>query len=148
VGSGVEGLIGRKGIAMAKIRHIAIISSDPEKLAAFYEEVFDLEVLHRADNGSVFMTDGYMNVALLTQKAQGKPNGLNHFGFVVDDHEEMIKRFEAAGAPAPRKRPADRHYAEYRAVDPEGNNFDLSENGFQGVRPDRVATAKETEPVS
>ena len=133
---------------MAKIRHIAIISMDPEKLAAFYEEVFDLEVLHRADNGSVFMTDGYMNVALLTQKAQGKPNGLNHFGFVVDAHDEMLRRFEAAGMPAPRKRPADRHYAEYRAVDPEGNNFDLSENGFQEVRLERKLVTKETEPVS
>ena len=60
---------------MAKIKHIAIISVDPDRLAVFYEEVFNLEVLHRADNGSVFMTDGYLNIALLTQKAEGKPKG-------------------------------------------------------------------------
>mgnify|MGYP006135247773 FL=1 len=133
---------------MAKIKHIAIISVEPDRLAAFYEEVFDLEVLHRADNGSVFMTDGYLNIALLTQKAEGKPSGLNHFGFVVDSNEEMIKRFEKAGMPAPRKRPADRHYAEYRAFDPDGNNFDLSENGFQDVRPARTPATKQSEPVS
>ena len=125
---------------MAKIRHLAIITVDPDRLSQFYEEVFDLEILHRADNGSVFMTDGYMNIALLTQKAEGKPSGLNHFGFVVEDNEEMIRRFEDYGLPSPRKRPADRHYAEFRAFDPDGNNFDLSENGFQDVRSDRAAT--------
>ena len=31
--------------------------------------------------------------------------------------------------PAPR--PADRAYAEQRATDPEGNNFDVAEGGFE-----------------
>jgi hypothetical protein len=83
------------------------------------------------------MTDGYMSIALLTNKAEGKPSGLNHFGFVIDDQEETAARLEAAGVPAPVKRPADRHYAETRAFDPDGNNFDLSVNGFERVRPDR-----------
>jgi hypothetical protein len=30
----------------------------------------------------------------------------------------------------PAQRPADRTYAELRATDPEGNNFDLAEGGF------------------
>ena len=122
---------------MAKIKHIAIVTTDPGKLAEFYEEVFGLEVLQRADNGNVFLTDGYMNIALLCNKAEGKPSGLNHFGFEIDDMEEIGARLATAGVPGPVKRPADRHYAESRAFDPDGNNFDLSVNGFERVRPER-----------
>lgn len=132
---------------MAKIRHLAIVTTDPAKLADFYEQVFGLEVQHRADNGSVFMTDGYLNIALLLNKAEGKPSGLNHFGFVIDDMDEISERLQAAGVAAPAKRPADRHYAEMRAFDPDGNNFDLSVNGFERVRPDRVAGEKEDAPA-
>ncbi len=133
---------------MAKIRHIAIVTTDPARLADFYEKVFDMEVQHRAENGSVFMTDGYLNVALLLNKAEGKPSGLNHFGIVVDDMGEVTQRLQDAGVPAPAKRPADRHYAESRAFDPDGNNFDLSVNGFERVRPDRVPSqAKEKTPA-
>ncbi len=128
---------------MAKIRHLAIVTTDPAKLATFYEEVFGLEVQQRADNGNVFMTDGYMNIALLCNKAEGKPSGLNHFGFHIDDMDEISAKLEAAGVPKPAKRPADRHYAETRAFDPDGNNFDLSVNGYERVRPDRVPTVEE-----
>ena len=128
---------------MAKIRHLAIVTTDPGKLAEFYEKVFDLEVQHRADNGNVFMTDGYMNIALLRNKAEGKPSGLNHFGFEIDDMDAVTERLESAGVPAPAKRPADRHFAETRAFDPDGNNFDLSVNGYERVRPDRVPEAED-----
>ncbi len=132
---------------MAKIRHFAIVSTDPGKLADFYERVFEMEVLHRADNGSVFMTDGYLNLAILLNKAEGKPSGLNHFGFHVDDSAEIARRLEAEGLPGPAKRPADRHYAQFRAFDPDGNNFDLSENGYETVRPDRVSSVKAKTPA-
>ena len=130
---------------MAKIRHLAIVTTDPGKLADFYERALGLEVQQRADNGNVFMTDGYMNIALLTNKAEGKPSGLNHFGFQIEDMDEITAQLEAAGVPAPVKRPADRHYAETRAFDPDGNNFDLSVNGFERVRPDREPTAETEE---
>lgn len=132
---------------MAKIRHLAIITTDPGKLADFYQEVFGLEVLERASNGSVFLTDGYMNLALLRNRAEGKPSGINHFGFQIDDMEETARRLEAAGVPGPAKRPADRHYAQSRAFDPDGNNFDLSENGYERVRPERVPSDQEKEPA-
>ena len=133
---------------MAKIKHLAIISVDPKKLALFYQNVFGLKILNYADNGSVFLTDGYLNLALLTNKAAGKPNGLNHFGFVVDNNEKIFDRYNEIGMKAPRKRPADRHYAEYRGFDPDGNNFDLSENGFEDVRPDRVPSKKKSDLIS
>ena len=47
-----------------------------------------------------------------------------------------MARCEELGYRAPQRRPGDRHYAEYRAIDPDGNNFDISENGYEEVRPD------------
>lgn len=118
---------------MAKIKHIAIVSIDTERLAKFYEEVFEMEVLHRSEGGAVYLTDGYMNVALLPNKAEGKPNGLNHFGVVIEDQAETARRMEKFGLAPPAKRPANRPYAETRGTDPDGNNFDLSVHGFQRV---------------
>jgi hypothetical protein len=76
------------------------------------------------------MTDGYITLALLENRAEGKPPGLNHFGWQVDDQEEIADRLAGAGIKRPAKRPADRPYAETRATDPDGNNFDISVKGY------------------
>ena len=122
---------------MPKIRHLALMCMNPEKLAKFYCEVFDMEVVERNGSGGVFLTDGYMNLALLKQQAVGKAPGLNHFGFHVEDAEEIARRISKWDVVGPEKRPADRIYAEQRATDPEGNNFDIAEGGF-----DREASAR------
>ncbi len=117
-----------------KIRHLAIMTLDPERLAKFYEQTFEMTRLTgKGVPGSkaVYMTDGYITLALLENKADGKPSGLNHFGFKVDDQEEITARLTKAGVKAPARRPADRPYAETRATDPDGNNFDLSVVGFE-----------------
>ena len=118
----------------AKIRHLAIITLDPERLAAFYEKVFGMRRLTRpADrpkiSKAVFMTDGYLTLALLENKAEGKAPGLNHFGFQIDDQDEIAVRLAEFGL-EPTKRPADRPYAETRATDPAGNTFDLAVRGY------------------
>jgi len=80
---------------MPKIRHLAVICMNPEKLAKFYSEVFDMKVVGHSgpeNRRNVFLTDGYMNLALLSQKAEGKPPGLNHFGFHIEDAEDINKR--------------------------------------------------------
>jgi catechol 2,3-dioxygenase-like lactoylglutathione lyase family enzyme len=125
---------------MAKIRHIVFHTTDPERLAKFYVDVMGLEIVHRAKNGGISLTDGYINLSIHTNKMDGKPSGFNHFGFLVEDNQALVDRFEKFSYRAPLKRPGDRHYAEYRAIDPDGNNFDISENGFEQVRPDRVRT--------
>lgn len=118
---------------MAKFKHIAIVSMDPAKLARFYEDVFDMKILNSSKSGATYLTDGYINLALLPNKAEGKPSGLNHFGFEIDDQAEIAARMEKAGLLAPGQRPRDRPYAERRGADPDGNNFDLSVHGFQAV---------------
>lgn len=126
---------------MAKIRHIVFNTTDPERLAKFYVDVMGLTIVHRARNGGISLTDGYMNLSIYTNKADGKPSGFNHFGFVVEDNEIAAEQFEKHGYRPPAKRPGDRHYAEYRAIDPDGNNFDISENGYEEIRSDRVTDA-------
>jgi catechol 2,3-dioxygenase-like lactoylglutathione lyase family enzyme len=122
--------------SMAKIRHIVFHTTDVERLARFYVDVMGLKVVHRAKNGGISLTDGYMNLSIHTNKMDGKPSGFNHFGFLVDDNEAIVERCIEFGYRPPQRRPGDRHYAEYRAIDPDGNNFDVSENGYEEMRPD------------
>jgi catechol 2,3-dioxygenase-like lactoylglutathione lyase family enzyme len=119
-----------------QIRHIALFADDTEELAKFYVDVFDMEIVHRSKNegGAIFLSDGYITVAVLAHNADGQAvRGLNHFGFKVDSNAAIGEKITRAGWRAPRKRPADRPYAEQRALDPEGNMFDISEHGFERV---------------
>jgi catechol 2,3-dioxygenase-like lactoylglutathione lyase family enzyme len=117
-----------------QIQHLAIMSRDPEKLAAFYEKNFQMERVHSTPTGGVFLTDGHLTLALLRHKLEGEAAcGINHFGFKVDSVGQMSDALVADGLEEPKARPAHRPYAEYRAVDPDGNQFDLSEHGYQRV---------------
>lgn len=131
---------------MARIRHLVFHTTDVERLAKFYVDVMGLKIVNRQKNGGISLTDGYLNLAIHTNKIDGKPSGFNHFGFEVEDNHKIIKRFEKHGYRAPLKRPSDRHYAEYRAIDPDGNNFDLSTNGYEKTRKNRVPSKAESLP--
>jgi hypothetical protein len=90
-----------------------------------------MELFHTDPDGSHFVTDGYLNLALIQQNLDGDvPAGFNHFGFQVSDIPAVASRLVEAGVPRPALRGGDRPFAEYRAIDPEGNWFDLSEHGF------------------
>jgi catechol 2,3-dioxygenase-like lactoylglutathione lyase family enzyme len=131
-----------------KIRHLAIITLDPERLAKFYEQTFAMTRLKAKGvpgSKAVYMTDGYITLALLENKAEGKPSGLNHFGWHVDDQDEIAQRLVRSGVKAPAKRPADRPYAETRGTDPDGNNFDISVAGFGS---EEGAEQKQKAPVT
>jgi catechol 2,3-dioxygenase-like lactoylglutathione lyase family enzyme len=130
-----------------KIRHLAIMTLDPERLAKFYEQTFEMTRLPaKGASGSkaVYVTDGYITLALLENRAEGKPPGLNHFGWQVEDQDEIASRLAKAGLKGPAKRPADRPYAETRATDPDGNNFDIS---IKGYGAEDIASAPRKEPV-
>lgn len=134
-----------------QIRHIALFADDTEKMAKFYVDVMEMEIIHRSPNpnGPIFLSDGYITVALLQHSADVQAvRGLNHIGFKVDSNAEIGERIARAGIAPPRKRPADRPYAEQRALDPEGNMFDISQHGFERVETDADRTAKPApEPV-
>lgn len=130
-----------------QIQHLAIMSRDPERLATFYEKNFQMKRLHATKTGGIFLTDGHLTLAVLRHKLDGEAAcGINHFGFSVESVDQMSNLLVADGLEQPKARPAHRPYAEYRAVDPDGNQFDLSEHGYQRVEY-RAEREKKKEPV-
>jgi hypothetical protein len=89
-----------------------------------------MKEVDRTDRSSIFVSDGYLNLALLHQRTE-EPLGLNHFGFHVRSNEEMRARAEQAGTRRGSKRPDRIPFAEYRVHDPEGNGIDISEKGWK-----------------
>ncbi len=132
---------------MPKLRHLAIVTLDPERLAKFYTEVFAMEVLESTPGGGIFLTDGTINLALLPNRAEGKPNGINHIGFHIEDTDEIAGRIAEWNLSAPAERPAGRLYAETRITDPDGNNIDLSVHGFETAEPKADREKKTLEKV-
>jgi catechol 2,3-dioxygenase-like lactoylglutathione lyase family enzyme len=118
-----------------RIRHLAIMSREPEKLSEFYQSIFEMELIHVSPHGRAFyLSDGYLTLAILPHRLEGEAAvGINHFGWAVADGKEVSDKLVAAGLEEPKLRPSNRPFAEFRAVDPEGNHFDLSEHGFDQV---------------
>ena len=117
---------------MAKIRHLAIKKKSPERLAGFYEEVFCLKRIRSEKGGAIYMSDGYLTLALLRNRGEATPSGINHFGFQVDDLAEIEGKLAKWDEPM-TGRPSTRPFAEHRAMDPDGNLFDISVHGYDEV---------------
>lgn len=114
-----------------RLRHLALYARHPDKLAMFYQEHFGMEVIHSDPDGNQFLSDGYFTLALLKHQMGGEaPLGMNHFGFQVDDLPGTCATLSHADVEEPQPRASLRPFAEYRASDPEGNWFDLSEHGY------------------
>ena len=86
---------------MAKIRHIAIKVEDQEKVATFYKETFGMTEAWRGPvredgNRAIYLTDGYINMAVLP--ARGGREGIDHFGFQVENMDATLKTANDTGA--------------------------------------------------
>jgi len=119
---------------MAKIRHIAFYTSDPDKMAKFYCDCFGMTV--RQDYPEVpgtaraiFISDGEIEVALIHNKS-GK-TGINHFGFTLEPEEkaEVYAKIRKHGV-EPHLANPDRPYVEDFMIDVDGNKVDLSTKGL------------------
>ena len=138
---------------MAKIKHIALSTHDPEKTAAFYKETLGLQEVGKVNSPlaeGYYLTDGSINVAILKFKddaAADKPEGVNfvglhHFGFKVEDIEETCARLEAAHADKRPQvgmaMPADAQHRnfELKYRGPDGVIFDVSSTGWVGTSDD------------
>ena len=117
---------------MPKIRHLAIKTKDPARLANLYEEVFGMKVIHSERGGAMYMSDGYLTLAILRNRGEATPSGINHFGFQVEDLQEVETKLAKWEEPM-TQRPSTRPFAEYRAMDPDGNLFDISVHGYDDV---------------
>jgi catechol 2,3-dioxygenase-like lactoylglutathione lyase family enzyme len=113
------------GIAMEKprIRHIAINVEDLDKTAEYYKKVFGMEEKHRRPGGTIYLSDGHLDLALIhTEKY---PWGIHHFGFKVDSVKDIEKIADTKAE--------DNTYgaiAESWIKDVEGNRVDVSEHGW------------------
>ena len=112
------------------IRHIALYTADPKRLSTFYHAAFGMKEVAQTDRSSIFVSDGYFNLALLYQRVREEKNGFNHFGFHVNDLEEIRDRAEKAGTRRGAARPSRIPFAEVRIHDPEGNGVDISVKGW------------------
>lgn len=124
-----------------KIRHLAIKSPDPARLAAFYCDAFDMEIILRQNSGAHYLSDGYLTLAILQSRPEDSPPGLNHFGFAVEEAETVSDKLQQHGLPEPKVRPSNRPYAELRGMDPDGNLYDISVHGYETEEylPERTA---------
>jgi catechol 2,3-dioxygenase-like lactoylglutathione lyase family enzyme len=131
-------------VSTPKIRHLAIIARDPAAMAGYYQNVFEMKLIHKSDLGAYFVSDGYLTLAIIQHRLTGSaPVGLNHFGFSVEDRKVVMERIKEFGLEEAKQRPDDRPFAEFRACDPEGNFFDISMHGFEDVQEGRAAKEKQ-----
>ncbi len=120
---------------MAKIRHIAIKAEDQEKTADFYKQTFGLAEVWRGpvrDDGhrAIYLSDGYINVAILP--ARGEREGIDHFGFQVDDMDKALNLASVSGAKGEAgAKPKDGRFAEMGIHDPVGTPVDVSVHGWK-----------------
>jgi predicted enzyme related to lactoylglutathione lyase len=135
-----------------KIQHVAIVSENFVRETRFYEAVFGMK---RSKPGSVeeqkavktnyalSISDGYVGMTVIGRKPGYVP-GLHHFGVDVDDVEQARARIkERYPNVTVLKRPSNRPFATFGAHDPEGNYFDLTQEGMDNRRDVYVEARRE-----
>lgn len=141
--------------ARPKIRHIAVHTPDYEKTAEFYKRVFEMEEVgqtHSPIADGVYLSDGYLNLAVLTFKDMvaadrldglGPVMGLHHFGFQCEDLAEMQQRLGDSGtANRPDIVPnRTSGYFEEKYVGPESVMIDISHGWITEKRKKEEAAA-------
>ena len=107
-----------------KIRHVAVMTQNREKMVEFYQKVFGLEP-KRGLGGAIYMSDGDVNIALIEVKRSDQQEGINHYGFEVDDLEEIKSNLRTAGFPVDIDSKSDVD-SDHRVLDPDGRWVDLA----------------------
>jgi len=134
---------------MARIRHIAIATRDPEATKRFYIEGLGLKEVGKVNSltfEGYYLSDGHVNLVILkfkyddpaTIEGMFRYTGIHHFGVEIEDMEEARTRIEKAGA-VHRSYPGTEEMAKRGNVDvkftgPDGVTIDLSEHGWLGTK--------------
>jgi catechol 2,3-dioxygenase-like lactoylglutathione lyase family enzyme len=138
---------------MARIKHVAIATQDPEATAKFYVEGLGLEIAGKVNSVAAegyYLTDGYINLAVLKFKnddaanTEGKARhtGLHHFGFMVEEMDQAQEQILGAGATKKQSAITDANAhartgnVEVKFTGPDGITVDLSETGWAGASKD------------
>ena len=141
---------------MAKIKHIAISSQDPDKTAAFYKDVLGLEEVGKVTSANAdgyYLSDGNVNMAILkfkndvvTGDVDSEYSGIHHIGFQVDDAADADARLKAADAypmddvnealHGGMGAPSHGRNVETKYGGPDGVMIDISQGGWVGTGPE------------
>lgn len=144
---------------MARLRHIAIATKDPEKTAAFYQKVFDLKFVKRVPTsprgGGVFLTDGHINFAFLDfptdesadMKGGAAYEGLHHLGFHVGSLDETNEKIASTDAEKLGTAQGTGHkfYFEEKFRGPNGVIIDVSTSGWDLAPPQSTSDSASKE---
>jgi len=115
----------------AKLKHMAIVSNDFQRLGAFYATLFGMRMAETQAARAVTVSDGYVGLNINPRKA-GRQAGLDHFGFEVESVDEIASRLRDDFPTVELlKRPSNRPFAGISTHDPLGNVFDLSQEGME-----------------
>lgn len=129
---------------MARIKHVAIRTENPEQTAAFYRQAFDLEQVGAGRNG-IYLSDGHVNLAILRCNTEGDADtgkiGIDHLGFQVDDVDKAVAKVQQLGGKAITDRmevalkdPSQPHsYYEVKCLGPDNQVIDVSAAGWVGT---------------
>jgi hypothetical protein len=109
-----------------------------------------MKEIRRSPNGAVFLTDGYINLAILNYKTEKDadvgahgPNfsGIHHFGFEVENLDEACAKLEAAQGQRLTQKdnldtmvaPGSHRNFEMKWAGPDGVVLDVSHTGWDGT---------------
>ncbi len=138
---------------MAKLKHIAIATQDPDSVSEFYKTVFDLDEVGRVDSDNAegyYLTDGNVNVAILRFKSEvvagelgAGYSGIHHIGFQVEDAAATDLALRKANAPPKDEINKTLNSAmggghggrnvETKYSGPDGVMIDISQGGWVGA---------------
>ena len=84
------------------LTHIAIAVKDLKRTLAFYQKVFDVEIMYKEDGFLQVTTPGSNDIIVFEEKKApyGKTGGISHFGFRLrkaGDIGEITKKIKVAG---------------------------------------------------
>lgn len=86
------------------LRHLALVVPNLEECERFYVGIIGMQILRRASDDLVYLTCGNDNLSLGRLKSGDKAGTqyLDHFGFIVDNREDLETWYEfmlAQGVP-------------------------------------------------
>jgi predicted enzyme related to lactoylglutathione lyase len=121
-----KGFLGREQKRLPGVRLVVVQVANPEEACEFYKSQFDLALVRRAADGSIFLSDGTVSLTLTKTKALPK-NGIQYFGIQVDNLAIVRQRLEDSGVEVS---PVEGAPGQIRISDPEGNQVVISEKGW------------------
>jgi catechol 2,3-dioxygenase-like lactoylglutathione lyase family enzyme len=127
---------------LAKIRHVALFTDKYDRMVKFYQTIFDMKQITtglvdetgKPNPNRGHISDGVIGFAILA-KRPGNQQGLDHFGFEIEDVKEVLDRIKRNYPEILVAKALDYvPFAGLRAHDPAGTQFDLSQKGMDNVR--------------